>query len=242
MKRLALLPLLATSTLLGGCEQLFGPKVGCADDNTVKLVRQIFDQELGKQLDSPLVRANADAVRSAITVSVDTILADSADKSVHKYTCRATLSVKLPAAALEKTGNPFALALIGGEGVQATPQGLQVPVTYTSQLTANGKEQYVEMQGHVPLASAIGGLALLGSFAPAAASAPASAPAPEPAAEAAPVEEAAAPPDDASADRDPEACVSEKVDAFHAEKGEDVPVTQDQLDEWRQECGAEPQA
>lgn len=162
MKRALLMLLLATS--LAGCNKLFPPDFACSDEPTTALVRQIFNNELEQHLGNPAFTGDAQQVMSALVVSVTAIRTSSHDKKIGKYECKAELAISMPSKAMQLANVPLLKNAITGSGINITGNGIKGTVTYSSQLTDDKTQQYVEMLGHYDLADAIAGIAIAGGF------------------------------------------------------------------------------
>lgn len=156
------------AVLLAGCGFL-QPDVGCNETSTQDLVKQILQQEIEKKFNDPRVQVAYQAVAGQLAITVDSIRTEAQDEKINKHTCKADLSVSLPAEAVSAfNGNPLISALIEQEGMSMTPGGIKAPIQYTSQAADGGKNHYVEVSGHVPLAEAVSLAAIMGAFKPAA--------------------------------------------------------------------------
>lgn len=173
---------------LSGCGFFGEPNVGCNEDSTKELVKNILIQEIEKKLDDPRVKVAHSAVIEKLSVSVDNVRADSFDEKINKHACKADLSVSLPMIAVSAfSSTPMIKGIIAQEGMSITANGVQGPIQYTSQSADGGEKHYVEMMGHTPLAEAVSLAAIMGAFNVEVSAASAAAPA----APAAPAEEVA---------------------------------------------------
>lgn len=145
------------------------PNVGCNEESTKGLVQQALEEEVESQLKDPRITVGLADVMKGITISIDAVRADSFDEKINKHSCKADMSITLPAAvAPQFESNPILKNLLEQEGVSVTPSGVKGPVQYTSQSADDGEKHYVEVVGHKPLAMSVASAALMGAFNPAA--------------------------------------------------------------------------
>ncbi|MDB5987970.1 MAG: hypothetical protein JWR16_3023 [Nevskia sp.] len=147
--------LLAMSTVvfvLAGCGWLNRSKVSCSDDGTKDLVRQLFADAM---LQQPVVGRKGEDVKSkvqALKVVLNAIRTDSIDDRLHKVSCKAEMTVSLPRPATNAQWVSAMDATMNENGYRWDASGVTGPISYTSQPTDDGKQQYVEMTGQEELA------------------------------------------------------------------------------------------
>lgn len=148
---------------LSGCSFFGKPNVSCDETSTKDLVKQIFSKKVEELLKDPKITASHSTILEYIAASVNDVRTDSFDEKINKYTCKANLSISLPLNAMggfSEYGKNF----IDKQGLTITANGIQGPIEYTSQSADGGKNHYVEMTGHLPVAEIIVGVAVGGAF------------------------------------------------------------------------------
>lgn len=163
--RLRTILVIAPAALLAGCSSLLGPQVGCNEESTTKLVKQIVLEAVATELDDPRVKDSAAYIGQELELAFSAVRANSFDEAVHRYSCEASLAISLPPIALQRIEADEELVdVMRKNGVTLAADGIVAQLSYTSQPADDGEHQYVEVKGHQAVAETVLVTALMGGF------------------------------------------------------------------------------
>jgi hypothetical protein len=150
---------------LSGCGDFAPPKSACDQETTKSAIRQIFQQDIESRMDDPRITVESNDIMEGVTVSLESVRADSFRRKTNTYACKADLHVTLPDSAVSKyAGEQTFKTLLANTGVIATSDGLRAPVVYTWQSADNGQIQHVVIRGQDPLVQSVIAFAIKGAF------------------------------------------------------------------------------
>lgn len=141
-------------TLLVGCDkvqdaanaQISGMTFkGCSDPSTIETLKGIFEDQYSETLAiDKETKPAIEKIRAESTLQVVAIRTESINKDVGKYDCRATMKLDIPASGME-VFNHKSYSLIPASSVTRTATGIETEISYTTQVTDDGKNVYVEI-------------------------------------------------------------------------------------------------
>jgi uncharacterized protein YecT (DUF1311 family) len=124
---------------------------GCADEKTVSLVKDVFWDSVEKSAADPAEKARIDSARAQFNVALQSPRLTQKQADAGKVVCAGTLSVVLTDAAAKTVDKLFR-------------RSTSADVEYSSQITADGKQHYVELAGHDAPAEYVRSLVAMGAF------------------------------------------------------------------------------
>lgn len=161
MKKYTIAPaiLMALIALLG-CQNEAEKKAECSSEETKTIVANIFNKSLKEYLLRTQLNINTKNIEKNVVVHLDGIRTSKSSPELHRNECKGVLAVTIPQ---NRRDVLLKRGVFTGvyEPVEITPEGLSVPVEFTTQLTDDLSNQYVDLIGHIPLAMTITRLAIL---------------------------------------------------------------------------------
>lgn len=128
-----------------------GQSPSCADPRTVQLIKQIFAESIERKSAGFPVQDLAARINALIPVSVRSIRTAEIERTISKHYCEGVLEVRLPAKSAALLTSPRAQALLAQSPetrtIRTTGNTVSQTVRFTSQLTDDRKEHYVEVGG-----------------------------------------------------------------------------------------------
>lgn len=132
----------------------------CADRQTIQLVRDIFAQSIERQAAGfPQGPRLASGIMDLIAVNVLSVRTAKANRTSGKQFCQGVLEVRLSPQGAAKMNNPRALAMMAQDpemrGIRFSGKNVSHDIHFSTQLTDDGKEHFVEAVGHKMLAELV---------------------------------------------------------------------------------------
>lgn len=136
---------------------VFAQSPTCTDGQTIQLVKDIFTQSIERQAAGfPQGQRLASEIMTLIGVSVQTIRTTKVDRPAGKHYCQGVLEIRLSEQGAAKMNNPRALAMMAQDpetrGIRFSGRSITHDIRFSSQLTDDRKEHFVEVVGHKMLA------------------------------------------------------------------------------------------
>ena len=132
----------------------------CSDGRTTDLVKRIFAQSVERQTAGfPQAQQIYQGIMSRIAVSVRSIRTAEIDRQIGKHYCEGVLEVRLSPQGAAMMNAPHAQAVLAQShetrGIRVAGNAVTHEVRFTSQLTDDRKEHYIEARGHEILAQLV---------------------------------------------------------------------------------------
>jgi hypothetical protein len=129
----------------------------CSDKRTLELVRRIFEQSIERQAAGfPQAQEFSRSIMSKIAVNVRSIRTATIERQIGKHYCAGVMEVRLSPKAAAMINAPHAQTLLAQspetKGVRIVGNTVTHDVEFTSQLTDDRKEHFVEAGGFQVLA------------------------------------------------------------------------------------------
>lgn len=126
-----------------------GQTPACSDGRTTELVKRIFAQSVERQTAGfPQAQDMYRGIISRIAVNVRSIRTAEMDRQIGKYYCEGTMEVRLSPKGAAVMSAPHAQAVLAQSaetrGVRVAGNTVTHEVRFTSQLTDDKKEHFVE--------------------------------------------------------------------------------------------------
>lgn len=152
--------------LLAGCTPT--PPT-CVDQQSTDLVKKILLKSIADSASQiGLEERSAQRIANSIQIAVMAIRTRSTDDKSKRVTCDAVLEITLPELAARSANEPtFRVALSSSfdiQNVEVSGRAIKTNIEYTSQLTDDTKQQYVESKGQASLVGALLVLNSMGNF------------------------------------------------------------------------------
>jgi hypothetical protein len=146
---------LSAAIAISGCSN--SPDYGCSAQSTKDIISKIVTDDIASQGSWRIFPGSSKEAISKISLSLSGIRVVSKDKDTGKHECAAELQVHT---GKEIIGNDFKndaflMAGLKNQNISIINDGFSIPITYTTQLTEDKSQQYVESSGVSEISSTV---------------------------------------------------------------------------------------
>lgn len=139
---------------------VFAQTPTCSDKRTIGLVKRIFEQSIERQAAGfPQAQELSRNIMSRISVNVRSVRTANIERQIGKYYCAGVMEIQLSAKTAAMINAPHAQALLAQSpetrGVHIAGNTVAHDIEFTSQLTDDRREQFVEAAGFQALSEIV---------------------------------------------------------------------------------------